>query len=512
LAALLLIPSLCAATVVPLDSGRVQGVRAAGVEIYKGIPFAAPPLGGLRWKPPQPVSPWPGVRRADAFAPACTQTGVSMPGEAKPWTSEDCLYLNIWTPVAKTGRKRPVMVFIYGGGFTNGSAAMPLYWGDRLARKGVIVVTFGYRVGALGYLAMTALSKESADHMSGDYGLLDQIAALKWVRRNISGFGGDPNRVTIFGQSAGAMSISLLAASPWAKGLFQGVIAQSGGIFEPMEIAPGWALSNAEAAGDAYAATLGSPSLAALRGLPAERFLGPDAIAVSHPVVGGAVLPRSPYAVFAAGQQTDIPTLVGSNEDEARALVDLSAVRAATFKDGIRAAWGDLPPALLEAYPHATDDEAKIGRADFERDLRFGWDMWTWARLQAATGRRPVFYYHFTQKPPFPTGTVYAGWGASHFAELWYVFDHLAQEPWPWTRADEAVADAMSSYWTNFAKTGNPNGAGLPRWPAFSGANRVLYIGDPIGVGGLPDQPALSTFDAVYAQVRGAPVGASGKP
>jgi para-nitrobenzyl esterase len=497
-----------AATAAPLqvDGGRIAGASAGGLNVYKGVPYAAPPLGALRWKPPQPVPAWSGVRAADTFAPACMQSGVSMPGEVPPKVSEDCLYLNIWAPLVRSGAPLPVMVFIYGGGFTNGSAAMPLYWGDRLARKGVIVVSFGYRVGALGYLATSALSKESPDHMSGDYGLLDQIAALQWVRRNIGAFGGDPNRVTLFGQSAGAMSISLLAASPWAKGLFHGVIAESGGVFEPVELAPAWKLSNAETAGDAYTAMLGAKSLAELRTLPAERFLGPGSNAVSHPVFGAGVLPRSPYAVFAAGEQADVPTMVGSNEEEARSLVDLSTVKAATFKKDIQAAWGTLPSALLDAYPHATDAEAKTARADFERDLRFGWDMWTWARLQAATGRSAVFFYHFTRKPPFPHGSVYDGWGASHFAELWYVFDHLGQEPWAWTSADEALAKAMSDYWTNFAKTGDPNSPNLPVWPKFGASNQVLDFGDHVTAGGVADLPSLSTFDAVYAQVRGAPV------
>lgn len=212
--------------------------------------------------------------------------------------------------------------------------------------------------------------------------------------------------------------------------------------------------------------------------------------------------------MFAAREQADVPTIVGSNEEEARSLVDLSTVKAATFKEDIQAAWGTFPSALLDAYPHATDAEAKIARADFERDLRFGWDMWTWARMQAATGRSPVFFYHFTHKPPFPAGSVYDGWGASHFAELWYVFDHLHQEPWAWAPADEALAEAMSDYWTNFAKTGNPNSPDLPVWPKFGASNQVLDLGDTIAAGGVADLPSLSVFDAVYAQVRGAPVAA----
>ncbi len=495
-----------AAAAVRVDGGAVRGVRASGLTVYRGIPYAAAPIGDLRWRPPQPVKSWTGVREATSFAPACPQTGVSMPGEMPPTVSEDCLHLNVWTPAQAGSARLPVMVFIHGGGFTNGAAALPLYWGDRLARRGVIVVSFGYRLGPLGFLALPELTRESPHHASGDYGFQDQIAALQWVQRNIAAFGGDPARLTVFGQSAGAMSISVLMASPLAKGLFQGAIGESGGVFEPMQLAPGWNLTNAEHDGDAYAASLGASSLAALRRLPTARLLH-GAGSVSHPVLDGYVLPSSPYEVFAAGRQNDVPVLVGSNEEEARALVDLSSVKARTFDDDIALAWGQLPPALLAGYPHASDEEAKTARAAFERDLRFGWDMWTWARLQAATGKEPVYYYHFTQKPPFPENSVQAGWGASHFAELWYVFDHLDQARWAWTGADRSAADAISTYWTNFAKTGDPNGRALTLWPRFTTTDgRVLYLGSPVTVGGIADFGTLKVFDMVYSQVRGAPV------
>ena len=517
LASALLAPLFAVAGVVRTDTGVVQGVRQGDLDIYKAIPFATPPVGDLRWKPPAPATAWAGVLQARDFAPACMQTGVSMPGERRPRISEDCLYLNIWEPARRTAAPLPVMVFIYGGGFMNGSAAMPLYWGDELARHGVIVVTFGYRVGPFGFLATPELTRESPDHASGDYGILDQIAALKWVKRNIAAFGGDPGRVTIFGQSAGAMSVSILASSPLASHLFQGVIAESGGVFEPLELAPGWLLPKAELAGEAYGAARGAKTLAELRALPASQILAGDVVAVSHPVLDDYVLKESPYAVFAAGRQADVPMLIGSNEEEARALVDLSKVKAATFTADIEKAWGALPPPLLAPYPHATDEEAKAGRAHFERDLRFGWDMWAWARLQAATGRQGVYYYHFTRAPPFPATSVYAGWGPSHYAELWYVFDHLNQEPWRWTAADRTLAADMSTYWTNFAKTGDPNGRGVPAWPKFTGSGQVIYLGYTITVGGVADLPSLKVFDAVYGQVRGsmppaAPPGPSGPP
>jgi para-nitrobenzyl esterase len=489
---------------VQVDGGQVEGESVGSVTVYKAIPFAAPPVGELRWRAPGPVAPWRGVRQTASFAPACMQMGVSMPGETPPKVSEDCLYLNIWTPQKPARGRRPVMVFIHGGGFSNGSASMPLYWGDELARHNVVVVTFGYRLGAFGFLALPELSAESGGHGSGNYGLLDQIAALDWVKRNIAAFGGDPDRVTIFGQSAGSMSVSLLMATPLAKGLFERAIGESGGVFEPLQLAPDWLLAGAQRQGEVYAASLGAASLAELRAMPAARLLGGKAATITHPVIDGFTLTASPFEIFSEGRQNDVPLLIGFNEAEARSLVDLSAVRAATFDADIRSAFGPLPPALMAAYPHATDTEAKQARADFERDLRFGWDMWTWARLQAATGSRPVYYYHFTQAPPFPPGSVYAGWGASHYAELWYSFGHLGQEPWAWTSYDRVLSKAMTTYWTNFAKTGDPNGPSVPTWPKFGKVRgQALYLGTPIAVGGAPDVNSLAVFDAVYARVRG---------
>jgi para-nitrobenzyl esterase len=473
--------------------------------VYKGVPFAAPPIGKLRWREPQRVAMWNGVRRADAYAAACMQKGVSMPGETPPTVSEDCLYLNIWTPPHTATARLPVIVWIHGGGYTNGSASMPLYRGDRLARRGVIVVTVAYRLGPLGFLAHPELTLESSHHASGNYGLMDQVAALEWVQRNIRAFGGNPGNVTIAGQSAGAMSVSMLMVSPRSVGLFQRAIGESGGVFEPTQLAPGYLLARAELDGKQYAASLGATSLAELRRLPAAKLLEGDADLVSHPVIEPFVLPVAPYDAFAAGQQHDVPLLVGSNAEEARSLVDTKGVTALTFDADVTRSFGQLPPALLAAYSHATDDSARQARLDLERDLRFGWDMWAWARLQAATGRQRVFYYLFAQRPPFPARSVYATWGASHFAELWYVFDHLDQSPWNWTPGDRRLAEAMSGYWTNFAKTGDPNGHGLPSWPAYTGANdKVLRLDTPISVGGVGSREGLGVFDAVYAGIRGA--------
>jgi len=497
-----------AATIAVTDTGALRGVADDRVTAFLGVPYAAPPLGALRWRPPQAPATWTGVRSARAFAPACMQKGVSMPGESPPRISEDCLYLNVWTPARHGRRPAAVMVWIHGGGYTNGATAMPLYWGDRLARRGVVVVSVAYRLGPFGYLAHPELSAESADHSSGNYGLMDQIAALRWVQRNIRAFGGDRDRVTLFGQSAGAMSVSLLVASPQARGLFQRAIAQSGGVFEPLELAPGYHLPQGQRDGVAYAASLGAKSIADLRALPAETLLGGKANSVSHPVIGPQVLPISPYTAYVTGRQAQVPILIGSNADEARSLADVSHITAATFKADLDHTWGSLPPSIVRAYPFTTDAEARAARLDFERDLRFGWDMWAWARLQASVARQPVFLYRFAQAPPFPATSPRAGWGASHFAELWYMFDHLDQEPWAWSASDRRLARLMSSYWVNFARAGDPNGPGLPVWPTFDPVTRQLLVltGDPV-VGTVANPDQLHAFDATYDMVRGSAFG-----
>jgi para-nitrobenzyl esterase len=506
--ALCLIAATACARAVTVESGVIEGVEKDGLTIYMGVPFAAPPLHELRWREPQPVAHWTGTRNATSFAPACMQNGVSMPGEKPPAVSEDCLYLNIWTPAKAADERLPVIVWIHGGGYTNGSASMPLYWGDKLAQRGVIVVTIAYRLGPLGWLAHADLTAESAKKSSGNYGLLDQIAALEWIQRNIAAFGGDRERVTIAGQSSGAMSVSMLMASPRARGLFHRAIGQSGGVFEPVQIAPSYLLKNAERDGKDYAASLGVSSIAALRKRPAADLLRGKAGSVSHPVIEPDVLPAGPYDAFVSGSYNDVPMLVGFNAEEARALTDVESVKAATFAADVERMFGPLPPPIMAAYPHATDAQARQARLDLERDLRFGWDMWAWARLQVQSGQSRVYSYYFKQQPPFPQGSIYEGWGASHFAELWYMFDHLDQDAWHWSPADRQLAALMSDYWTNFAKRGDPNGAGLPQWPAFSDKNEVLHLGNSAVVDGVPNMESLQVFDAVYNAVRGKPFGA----
>lgn len=498
--ALVMLGAAGQAPVARTATGPVRGLSVDQVDVYRGLPYARPPVGDLRFRDPQPVAAWSGVRDASAFAPACLQTGVSMPGERWSPSSEDCLYLNVWKPEGAEPGSLPVIVWIPGGGFTNGSTSIPLYDGVRLAGRGAVVVTVAYRLGALGFLAHPELTAEAGS--SGNYGLMDQIAALEWVRDNIAAFGGDPQRVTVAGQSAGATSVSILMASPRARGLFHRAIGQSGGLFEPLALAPQYLLANAESDGLAYATSLGAPSVSELRSLPAEQFLGAAAGRVVHPVIEPRLLPAPPWDVFSAGEHNDVPLLVGFNADEARSLTDVSDVTAANFTEKLTARWGQLPPPLLAPYPFTTDEQARTARADFERDLRFGWDIRAWARLQAAHGRQPVHAYYFSRNPPYAEGSVQQHWRAGHFVELWYMFDHLDQQPWAWSDQDRATSDAMADYWVAFARAGNPDGEGRPEWPAFTAADeQVLAIGDRIEVGRLPNNGALDVFDAVYASL-----------
>jgi para-nitrobenzyl esterase len=297
------------------------------------------------------------------------------------------------------------------------------------------------------------------------------------------------------------MAVSLLVASPRSTGLFARAIAQSGGVFEPTQIAPRYLLANAEKDGDAFVHALGARTIADARALPAAVVLAGDAGAIVHPVIEPDVLPEAPFDAFTAGHAHVVPTLLGGNADEARSLVDVSAITAGNFASELTRAWGELPPPLVAAYPFHTDDEARTARTDFERDLRFAWDMWAWARLAART-RAPVWSYQFALAPPFPADSVRAHWGASHFAELWYMFGHLDQEAWPWRASDRALSNAMVGYWTNFVRTGDPNGPGLPRWPAFADGAQVLVLGDPIHPADVAHLDRLQVFDALYTALR----------
>ncbi len=484
-----------------VDGGDLQGVVADGVRVFKGIPYAAPPVGLLRWRAPQPASGWSGVRSADKFSAVCPQLGSYPPESAPEPTSEDCLYLNIWTPAQASEKPLPVMVWIYGGALENGSASTPLYAGDGFARRGVILVTINYRLGVLGFLALNSLRKESAQGVSGNYGLLDQIAALQWVRRNIGAFGGDAQRVTIFGQSSGSISVSALVASPLAKGLFQRAIGESGGLFEPLDLSPGFALAGAEDNGNKFAQRQGASTLAQLRAKSASELLSTPFD--GHFVVDGYVLKQSPFDAYRAHAQNDVDVLVGSNADEGQLFLQKKAVTTANLKDILGA---DFPAPLvwlLHPDPGATDSQARMSAAAIEGDMRFRWDMWRWARLAADHGSRQVFFYEFSRAPPFPKGNRYFGLGATHGMEMPYVFDHLDQQEVPWTPTDRELAAAMGEYWANFAKNGDPNGPGLPPWPSFrQSPDEVMILGEKLRAEAIPSEANLTKIDRVYATAR----------
>jgi para-nitrobenzyl esterase len=500
IAALALGAAPALAQTVRTQSSLVAGTTTDGVAVYKAIPFAAPPVGQLRWRPPAPPAAWSGVRAETKFAPLCMQHGGSnaMLGLASWPMSEDCLYLNVWAPAGAKGL--PVMVWIHGGSFTSGGTAIPLYSGARLARKGVVVVTIAYRLGAFGFLASPELTAENGGHGSGDYGLMDQVAALRWVKRNIAAFGGDPARVTMFGESAGSMSVAMLAASPAAHGLFARAIAESGSAMGPMRwdetrggaVVP---LSVAEARGGAFLKGLGG--LAAARAIAAETV--EEAKGDPWPDADGTVLPDNPQDLYEHGRYNATPILIGTNADEGALFVP--SVKLADYQGRVRAAYGPWADKLLAAYPATDDASALRSGRDLFRDVAFAGPTWTWAREAARGGRAPVYLYQFDQAPPWPPLPVFAGWGAVHGAEIAYVFGAMdAGSFLKWRDEDKALSETMSSYWVNFARTGDPNGPGLPKWPAFTTAAPMEMRLDPRPAPGpVVNEARLRILDQYFA-------------
>jgi para-nitrobenzyl esterase len=481
---------------VPTELGLVQGVAATGLTVYKGIPFAAPPIGDLRWRAPQPAAKWDGVRAADKFGPDPYQ------GDGKGGVSEDCLYLNVWTPAQSAGDKLPVLVWIYGGGFSFGSNSTPTHNGEHLARKGVVLVTINYRVGPLGFLAHPELTAESGRGASGNYGLMDQIAGLQWVKKNIAAFGGDPDRVTIFGESAGGIAVSMLCASPGAKGLFRGAISQSGGSFGPTRNTtyPGEnmrTLAQAEASGVAFAQKAGAASLAELRKLSPDKLPGGWGSGTAWPIVDGWVIPGDQHLLYEAGKYNDVDILVGYNSDEG-----LSFAREKTpaeYRANTEKRYGPFAEKLLAAYPAGADSVPKTAR-DLMRDAAFGWQTWAWATLQAQGGKSKVFYYYFDQHAPRPAGDPAADHGMPHGVDVPYVFQTLDRNDAKLRPADFALSDTVATYWTNFAKRGNPNGPGVPAWPQFTATDRqVMHFHDTAFTGPVPSADALAVLDSYFA-------------
>ncbi len=490
------VQALCAATV-QLDSGLISGVDG----VFRGIPYAAPPVGKLRWREPQPVAHWDGVKKADQFGAICMQPAPRGATSA-PNMSEDCLFLNVWTSASSASDRRPVMVWIHPGGYQTGSGSTPGFDGAALAKKGVVLVTINYRLGVFGFFSHPELTKESEHHASGNYALMDQAAALGWVQKNIAAFGGDPQRVTVFGDSAGSSSIANLMGSPRAKGLFQRAIGESGA-WMGLSLTPARTLAEAEQAGVKIAEGLQAPTLDQLRAKPAEDLL--KAGRAGGPVVDGWFLPEDVGTVFAGHKQNDVPLLVGSNQDEGTFF--LQPTTAEKFMERSRMRYGDQTDAFLKLYPAGTDEEANASQlAAFRDELAFV--MRVWARAQTKTGQSRAFLYYFTHQPPPPVGATSRGGfgsGATHGSEAQYIFGNLLA-PRAWNDLDHQVSEILSSYWVNFATNGDPNGKGLPKWPAFDDrkSDRPMVLGDQAEVGPAPNGAQLAFFESVYEKGRGA--------
>lgn len=493
---------------VVLDSGRIDGIRLpTGTLAYLGIPFAAPPVRDLRWRDPQPVAAWQGIRHADRYAPQCvqpqrgTQTNQYSGAEI---TSEDCLYLNIWTQ--PNLKKAPVIVYIYGGGFFIGSSSMPLYGGEAVSRQGAVFVNFNYRVGPLGFLAHPELTAESAHKTSGDYGFLDQIAALEWVKRNIAQFGGDPDNVTIVGQSAGSMSVLTLQASPLAKGLFHRAVGMSGALIGGANAMP--ELAEAEQDGVRLQTLLKARNLQDLRAMPADRIIVPRTPGGPKlgPIQDGYVLPKSIEQIFAASEQNDVPLIVGFAHDESfgglgpvKDLADYRAKAATKF--------GTSASAFLSLYPATNDAEAHAAASAADRDSTMVVSMNAWAEAQAAHGRSPVYSYEFSRSHSYVPGVTLtdlntATAGAYHTSEVPFWLGTLEsfnqfRKTRDWTAADRAFSLAMTRSLVTFAKTGQPS-TGTFRWAAYSPNSRLLLkLGDTATIASWPEKRKLSFFRTV---------------
>lgn len=484
-----------------VEGGKIQGYHAEGLTIFKGIPFAAPPVGDLRWVAPQPVLPWDTVLNATKYAAGPIQ------GAPSPEYSEDCLYLNIWTPAKKADEKLPVLVWIYGGGFVFGNTADPNYDCEALARStdGLIMASINYRVGQLGFLALPELSAENEQHVSGNYGLLDQMAGLAWLKRNIEKFGGDPERITIFGESAGGISVSMLCASPLAKGLFAGAISQSGGSFGPTRAGglPGEnmeLLANAEASGVKLMESLGAKNLADLRALDASAFAARGLGSNSWPVVDGYVIPGNQSDMYEAGNYNDVPVLIGYNSDEG-ASFQFGPRTPEYYTQSTKLRYGPFAEALLKAYPYTTADNGKQSR-DLMRDAAFGWQTWKWACLQSKTGKSPVYLYYFDEHAEVAADDPRFGAGSPHGQDVGFVFQHMDNCENP--EADKPLSVAMGKYWTNFAKYGDPNGnlsdESLPLWPAFTNeAPSAMHLTGPIPfAGAVASEEAMKVLDGYF--------------
>lgn len=485
-----------------IESGLISGVSTAtaGVRVFKGIPFAAAPVGDLRWRAPQPAPKWQGVRVADRFGPSCTQR---LGGELLPWTkefmhqgetSEDCLYLNVWTSSKSPAERLPVLVFIHGGAYQEGSGSVAVYDGEKLAAKGLIVVTINYRLGVLGFLAHPELTKESEHNSSGNYGLLDQIAALQWLKRNITAFGGDPARITVSGQSAGAFSVHNLIASERARGLFQGAIAESG---STMATPPMLSLADAEKAGVTFAESKGAHSIKELRAIAAPQLIASTNTPMRWgPIVDGWALVNSPAAIIASGKHIDVPFLTGFNADEGSASRTYGKLKATEFQKQANDRYSEMAPAFLTLYPSASDETAATAQKESARD-RNRVSMHVWAKMRAAASKSKGWTYFFTRAIPWPEHPEYA---AFHTSEVPYVFGNLHMLNRPWEEVDRKLSKKMMAYWVNFVSKGDPNGKGLPKWPEFDPNKPVTFeLGEKMGVIPIAEEARVKFFTGYFA-------------
>nr|AHF25048.1 carboxylesterase type b [uncultured bacterium Contig1514] len=497
-----------------VKQGKVQGYRDRGLGTFMGIPFAEAPVGDLRWKAPVPKKTWTGVFDATKPGPIPPQRARSFPGGPAANIGENCLYVNIQTPAVKKNEKLPVLVWIHGGGFIDGDANQND--GVNFAKQGIVYVSLSYRTGALGFLALPELSAENERGISGNYGLLDMVEGLKWVKENIAQFGGDPAKVTIMGESAGAIAVSMLCASPLAKGLFRGAISESGGNFCPVDSVrfdnngirdvPG-----AEAFGVEFMHRMGAHSLAEMRAMDWNKWVD-DAPSTGvggfWPTVDGYVLPDDQYKMYEAGNYNDVNVLIGTNSDEGAMFS--RPTELAKYQEDIKAEYGPFADRMLALYPATSDEETFGALSDIFRETAFAWPTWAWAKLQQKTGKGQVYLYYFDQFNENGGGMFGGGpgrkpRGANHASEMSYVF----ASSWgrPFQGGDKAVSDAMHNYWVNFVKTGNPNGEGLDNWPVYKdGEKTVMFFKNGTSLIETPNKPQLELMEEYFAWKRSLPV------
>lgn len=474
------------ALTVQLPDGRLEGIRKDGVTAYFGIPYAQAPVGNLRWKEPQPVKRWKGVLVANHFGHRAPQRNSYKDMIFRSdSSSEDCLYLNVWTPAKSGNEKLPVLVYFHGGGLSSGDGSEERYDGASMAMKGIVSVTVNYRLGIFGFFAHPLLTKESSHHASGNYGFLDQLAALRWIKANIAFFGGDPIKVTIAGQSAGSISVSAHMASPLSKGLFRSAIGQSGSILGSLVPI---SLAKAESNGARFAEAIGCKTLADLRKMSAGQLATlsiKEEVPYFDPVIDGYFFPQSPVKIYATGLQVDVPLLAGwtSAEVTYQYLLRNDSATITDYKSKLRQLYNGKADEVLQFYPAATKEEMVRSATDLASDRFIAYGTWKWIDLHGKTSGSTVYRYLFAKSLPSGNDTIYKATsvllGAPHSSDIEYALGNLSKSKLHyWTAADDSVSQLMQSYFVNFIKNGNPNGTNLPNWPGLqSSIPKVMVFG-----------------------------------